>query len=310
MQYFLTLALTCLVFGTSLAQKKVNTFQVVDSATLKPVAAVSIAIVRAKLAISTERDGIFNIPGDLTKMRDTVIISAQGYNPYKILLQKMHGMDSLKLIKYRRPKTPVVFKDGKELELNKFKKSEVVNYAGIHTETAMFDYLQLAQQFYLPKSRALLKRVNLSRLAFNLSYEAQDDAVEMERITFRIRVYEADTIKGGPGNELSDEVIEVKNKESQSIGIDLSDYQILIPGKSFFIAIEWMRDFYNQGWTMVPQERAASKQLVNFRPAIGISPVKGTKLNMWALTIKRQWKPYTYFSPDYTDLAMTAILLQ
>jgi len=47
---------------------------------------------------------------------------------------------------------------------------------------------------------------------------------------------------------------------------------------------------------------------VNFRPAIGISPEKGKKLNMWALNLNHMWKPYTSYSPDFTDLAIKAVV--
>ncbi len=312
MRCLLTFLHCFLILVAASAQQKLNAFKVVDSVTKKPVPAVSITIVRAKLAISTEKDGIFEIPGDLTKMRDTVIVSAQGYYPYRILIQSMNGMDSLKLIKYSASTVSLKLLQAKDLELNNFIKSNVVHYAGIHTETAMFDYLQLAQQFYLPKAGAYLKKINISRLAFRLNYqlEAQRDAVEMEPTKFRVRVYEADTIKGGPGAEISNETIEVEDKESQYLNINLSDYKIVIPGQSFFIAVEWMRDFTNQGYASVYQERSGYKQLLSYRPAIGISPIKGNRLNIWSLDIKHQWKPYTYFSPDYTDLAIRVIVQQ
>jgi hypothetical protein len=187
----------------------------------------------------------------------------------------------------------------------------VAYYAGVHTETEISDYLELAQQFTLPKSGALLKRLKINRLAFNLNSQCQADAVGMEYTKFRIRIYDADTIKGGPGKELCAQVIEIKNKDNQQLRVNLSEYQIAIPGRSFFVAIEWMRDFHNQGYAMVFQEKSMSyKQMINFRPAIGISPVKGPELNIWGLNLKRQWKRYTYFYPDFTDLAIIATVAQ
>jgi len=292
------------------AQQKINTFHVVDSLTKKAVPSVSISIVRAKLAISTEKDGVFSIPGDLSKMRDTVIINAQGYVSYKTMLHQLNGIDSLKLLRIEHQTVPIDSIGKQEIVLNSVKKADVAYYAGLHTETAKFDYLQLAQQFHLPKAGAYLKKINIIRLAFNISYESQRDAVGMEVTRFRLRIYEVDTLKGGPGTELSKRVIEISNKDNQSLGINVSNYGIKIPGKSFFIAIEWMRDFTNQGYVMLQEKSGRTVQLVDYRPAIGIHPVKGKILNIWGLDLNRQWKPYTYFSPDFTDLAITAVVLQ
>ncbi|MBC7759689.1 MAG: hypothetical protein H7069_12585 [Phormidesmis sp. FL-bin-119] len=299
-----------LVWAGAKGQQKVNTFQVIDSLTRKAIPSVSITIVRAKLAISTEKDGVFSIPGNLSKMRDTLIVEAQGYMAHKVLLHKLHGMDSLRLVRSQRRIQGIPSDYRQEIELNQFKKFDVTHYAGLHTETSSFDYLQLAQQFYLPKPGGQLMKIYVSRLAFRLNNLRQEDAVGMEPTKFRLRIYEADTIKGGPGEELCEQVIEVRDKDSQYLEINLSNYKIIIPRNSFFVAIEWMRDFTNQGYVLVQEKSVRPVQTINYRPAVGVSPVKGTYLNIWGLNLKKQWKPYTYFSPDFTDLAITAVVRQ
>lgn len=47
---------------------------------------------------------------------------------------------------------------------------------------------------------------------------------------------------------------------------------------------------------------------VNYHPMIGISPYKGPKLNIWALNFRHEWVAFTYFSPDLTDLAISAVV--
>jgi len=299
-----------LVWAGAKGQQKVNTFQVIDSLTRKAIPSVSITIVRAKLAISTEKDGVFSIPGNLSKMRDTLIVEAQGYMAHKVLLHKLQGMDSLRLVRSQRRIQGIPSDYRQEIELNQFEKFDVTHYAGLHTETSSFDYLQLAQQFYLPKPGGQLMKIYVSRLAFRLNNLRQEDAVGMEPTKFRLRIYEADTIKGGPGEELCEQVIEVRDKDSQYLEINLSNYKIIIPRNSFFVAIEWMRDFTNQGYVLVQEKSVRPVQTINYRPAVGVSPVKGTNINIWGLNLKKQWKPYTYFSPDFTDLAITAVVRQ
>ena len=310
-KYYFLLLFSLTYSNKILAQEKLNVFTVVDSITKKPIPSASIVVMRAKLAISTEKDGIFIIPGNLKKMRDTVIVSAQSYSSCAMLIDKMEGLDSIKLTKFVKPVVLAKLDDKNTKSLNVFNRKEVVHYAGLHTETSTFEYLELAQQFYITKPIAILKKLSINRLAFNLHGEYQNSIVGMEVTKFGIRIYDADTIKGGPGREISDRLIQINNKDNRILTINLENHNILITGKSFFVAIEWMRDFTNQGFDMVFQKKTMSYiKLVNFRPAIGISPIKGDKLNIWGLNMKRQWKPYTYFSPDYTDLAIIATVAQ
>ncbi|HKG08654.1 MAG TPA: hypothetical protein VKB19_19445 [Pedobacter sp.] len=303
--------LCCTIIISASAQQKTNTFHIVDQDTKIGIPASSVAIVRARLAINTEKEGAFSIPGNLAAMRDTVIICAQNYNMLKIQLHQLDGMDTIPLKRMGFEPVTLKIDTGKDFLINDFDRRGVAYYSGLNTETAAFEYLQLAQQFDLPKSGAILKSVQINRLAFYVDYSSQGNYTSMEYTKFRIRIYDIDPGTGGPGRDLASEIIEAKSGDSKQIKINTDAFQILIPGKTFFVAIEWLRDFHNMGYVNVFDHKLqAAVQQINYRPAIGISPVKGKKLNMWALNFRHQWKPYTYFSPDWTDLAIKAIVFQ
>lgn len=288
-------------------QEKGNVIYIVDGATKVVIPSVTIAISRAKLAITTEKDGLFSIPGDLKRMRDTVIVAAHTYQTARYALSDLSGVDTIFLEKVDAKLVSQWKEAREELELNDYNRKEIVLYAGRHTETSQFEYLQLAQQFDVDRAGMHLKRIVVGRLAFVVDYLTQGDFVGMEVTTFRIRIYDIDSLTGGPGKDLCNEVIEVKDKESRQLTVNLSGYKIYIPNKTFFVAVEWMRDFRNMGYDLVYDEKLKKEvQLVSYRPAIGISPLISSKLNIWGLDFKGNWKPYTYFSPDYTDLAIKA----
>ncbi|RYE55797.1 MAG: hypothetical protein EOP48_09410 [Sphingobacteriales bacterium] len=266
---------------------------------------MSVAIVKARLAITTEKDGIFSIPGDLEKMRDTLVLSAQNYIILKVALDKLSGIDTLFLNKLAADSIPAEFIAKKDSLLNDFDRKDIVYYAGIHTETSLFEYLQLAQQFDVSQRGILLKSVVINRLAFMVN----SDNGGLQFTRFRIRIYDLDTLTGGPGRDLCSQLIEIKNRERRQLRVNLTQYKIALPSRTFFVAIEWLRDFDNMGYSTVFDEKLWKEvKHVNYRPAIGISPLKGKKLNIWGLNMKREWKPYTYFSPDYTDLAIEATI--
>ncbi len=290
------LFLFCILTAYAQAQEKVNTFHIVDSATKTAVPSVSVTIVKAKLAITTEIDGIFNIPGDLSKMKDTLILSAQNYTTSKLPLHVLNNVDTLYLVRSSTEIVLAASNSSTDSVLNDYNRKDIVHYTGIHTETSLFEYLQLAQQFDVPRSGLQLDGVVVNRLAFSVGPSAAGSEVT----TFRIRIYDVDTVTGRPGKDLCRHLIEIKDKDSRQFKVDLSQYNIILPHKTFFVAIEWLRDFRNMGYATVYDEKSGrSVQHINDRPAIGISPLKGPKLNIWSLNMKREWKPYTYFSPDF-----------
>ncbi|MES2809707.1 MAG: hypothetical protein V4619_13840 [Bacteroidota bacterium] len=310
MKTFITCLLTVITLSVN-AQQNMNTFYVVDSLTRKPLPSVTIAIVRAALSITTEKDGLFSIPGDLSTMRDTVVIYTQNYNSVKMPLANLQGIDTIKLEKMDMiAGSKLVFKN--DTLLNDYNRFDVGNFAGLHMGNGEFKYLQIAQRFEAPKAVTVLKDVTIERLAFYLNkskpgvINGQTEYSELEHTRFKLRVYDVNPVTGGPGKDLCDKVIEIKSRDDKKLATNLKRYNIVIPNKTFFIAIEWMRDYTNQGYVHINDKRGGVKGHTNYRPAIGLIPIKGEKLNIWVLNLNQQWGLYTYHSPDFTDLAVKA----
>lgn len=306
MKYLITLAI-CLFTLLANAQAKLNTFHIVDSLSGMPVPSASVTIIRAKLSITTEKDGIFKIPGNLALMRDTIILYAQNYKQSKLPLRQLNNMDTIRLVKFTDIEKITQVKYQNDTLLNAYRKGGVVHYAGINTEIANFEYLQLAQQFYVSQPGTSLKSIRLNRLAFGLdrSDNTWTGMVHDDITKFRIRIYDVDSVTHGPGRDLCNKVIEESKSVGSQVSISLKKYNISIPGTSFFVAVEWMRDFYNAGYSIAYDQEGKQTRKINYRPAIGISAVTGNRLNIWALNLKREWKPYNYFMPFGTDLAMS-----
>lgn len=307
----LLLLIACVFSLYAKGQQKFNSFHLVDENTHRAIPTVSVAIVRARLSITTEEDGVFSIPGDLAKMRDTIIFYAQNYVTRKMQLSHLNGMDTIYLKKAADMANNIKLVIKADTLLNDYRKQDVGYYTGLHAGDCPFLYLQLAQRFDMPKSGTLLKKITIHRLAFNLNYEWTPDSTgqynytELEHTKFRIRVYDIDPVTGGPGKDLCDHIIEIKDRDESKVGTNLKPYNIFIPNKTFFVAIEWLRDYYNMTYTRIYNPDAGKiKTYMNYRPSIGISPIKGNRLNIWGFSLKHEWKPYTDYSPDFTDLAI------
>jgi hypothetical protein len=309
MKYSITI-IYCLFTLLVNAQEKMNTFHIVDSLSGRSLPSASVTIVRAKLSITTESDGIFKIPGNLLLMRDTIVLYLQNYRQRKFTLRQLNCMDTIRLTKHPTELNTGLVKYTADTSLNDYRKRSVVHFAGINTSTAKFEYLQLAQQFYTAKPGTSLKSIKLNRLTFGLDDSDNNwlGLVHLDVTKFRIRIYDVDSITHRPGRDLCNKIIEESKNWGSQVDINLKKYKIIIPHTSFFVAVEWMRDFYNAGYSISIDENGRTSREINYRPAIGISAVTGNRLNIWALNIKREWEPFTYFMPFGTDLAMSATI--
>jgi len=305
------LIICCIISAAGYAQK-VNTFHVVDSSTGKPVPYTSISILKAKLAITTEADGVFNIPGKLGALRDTITLNAQTYAPLKLALSKLATVDTIRLTKVIGKHSEVKNKFSAKLILNNYLADDIGLYAGVATDDASFNYLQIAQRFAASTTNNRLASITINKTS------------DWMLTKFRIRIYDIDPANGGPGADLFGGIIDVDNQdyvndflnrrsdytsyvESKKTTIDLNRYNIIIPHKNFFVAVEWLRDFFNA--SKAPVYNKFTKKIdtaIVFRPYVGISPVKGDKLNIWVMELNGKWKTYDHFYPLGTDLAIKA----
>lgn len=289
--------LFCFFLLYAKAQPKLNRFHVVDMESKRAIPSVSVIIIRAKLSITTQDDGVFIIPGNLKSLRDTVVVYARNYSQFKSPLNKLYGADTIRLSRLHTDaySAPVLYHG--DTVLNNYEKNDISHYAGMNSESARFDYLQLAQKFYINKKNTSLRNVTVNRMR------------DFMPTRFRIRIYAMDATNGGPGQDLCKEIIETVDLERSEYVFDLKKYNIIIPDKIFFVAVEWMRDYYNRSRSPVYNKKTGKIDTLEvYRPFVGIAPTTAKKLNIWGLSFKMEWKPYDYFSPFGTDLAMKAIV--
>lgn len=195
-------------------------------------------------------------------------------------------------------------KPGRDTIFNDYNAREIGQYAGMHTVTAKFNYLQLAQQFNIPKAGIKLKELTIHR--YTVDWE-QGERIKKDfmPVIFGVRIYDMDLETKGPGKDLCDSLITVENLKRSTFDIDLKKYNITVPGKTFFIAVEWLFDQTNMGYAMLHDVKTGRiDSLASYRPYIAISPKTGSTLNIWGKNLEGEWKPYNYFSPFGTDLAI------
>ena len=199
------------------------------------------------------------------------------------------------------------------LILNGIYKDSVRFYIGFQKVNEQFNYLQAAQKFDTEKAGSTLQQVELGRLIIPVN-GGESRISEPANTTFLLHIYAVDSLTGGPGNSLIKEPLEVKNRADQIIKIDLRKHKIMVPGKTFFVGIEWLMNSKNQRFQemigvveLVPGKRF--RTIANlYEPFIGMVKNKKLTSDVWVMTPERQWKLYTHNMPYMTDLAISAHL--
>lgn len=198
-----------------------------------------------------------------------------------------------------------------EVRLNEIGKSPIYYYTGINKPTESFDYLQIAQRFELSVKNALLKDVTINRQVLN---NTELRSTNFHNTKFRLYVYQMDLKTKGPGQKVNNFVIEISDKASENIKIDMKKYRLVIPTSVFFVGIEYIRNVDNERLTpvneknelLINMDTSNGKYITCYQPFIGMSPKQGIQINTWALTASNKWVLYDYFFPDLTDFAISA----
>ncbi|GAA4315320.1 hypothetical protein GCM10023149_11870 [Mucilaginibacter gynuensis] len=276
--------------------------EIKDHLTMQPVPYASVALLNADKSCNAEEDGIFMLYSTNVNLTDSLLITCTGYMPHKLAVGDFVSNWIILLHPWPKPKRIALAAKTQTTEkalLNPI-TDEVLQFTGLDKPVERFTYLQVAQKLEAPVEKTQLKSIRIGRMRIKSLEFAQ-------QTKFLVHIYDVDPDTGGPGVELSDTTIMVTNKSSEEITVK-PPLPVLIPGKAFYVSVEWLRIGYNVCKLKIPTFKNDDPFVYDdtYTPYIGIQPKKGTKLNMWALTYHNIWKPYTYFSPDYTDLAISA----
>jgi hypothetical protein len=300
-----------------------KTIKVINEKTQKPIPYATVSFFQKNVAYATDGEGLLQIDEDLElKASDSLSISSFGYQTKKFAFGMLNRPIALAISPNvaEQKKLQLGAKD----VLNIVEPDSIDRFAGMESGIDSSNYLQLAQKFYLKQTGAILNEITLYqhlRLINNLVRRpAYESSIKWGRkMHFRLRFYEADSLMGKPGRELTGNMIEVTDAFEKTIKINLARYNIVVPGNAFFVAVEWIRTKANGVLLKVPLNRKISDEkyiglsdrwenLLKYMPSVAMSPRLSTKQNTWKLNLNHQWQPYTYFAPEFTDLAITVKL--
>jgi hypothetical protein len=216
---------------------------------------------------------------------DTLLISSVGYKECKILVANSDDNILIKLSPHNIEIDTLIIRTYKSIQkINSFP------FCGSDLFVNSGNITQMAMKFTVPTSGCKLQTIELCK--------------STEKARFRIRVYRTNPLNSSIADEdIMDTVIEVISRK-QRINVDLSSYQIVIPDKSFFVAIEWIltpENFTKDNKSHPVKMNSAFK----YAPFIGIKLTKGRSANSIAF---KDFKSIWYADQKSFEPLISAVL--
>lgn len=240
----------------------------------------SVGLIKENTGINADEYGYFLLISNKNIAADTLIVSCVGFKTFKLPLNKQVNENLLIALDEKNSELgEVIITSGKYVTstiLNEFSNcgNSYVGSSGYQT--------QLAQHFQAPMRNSLLGNVKICRMHIPF--------LSPEKARFRIRIYDMDSITLGPGKDLCNQVIEVKSGE-KNISIDMEKYKLRIPGRDFFVAIEWLKIPFNENRRKTKMADGRVIETITYRPSIGWTDNQGAKMEAWMLDYKGNWRP-------------------
>lgn len=235
----LLLCYSCLSYAQTFCEG-----QVIDKATLQPIPQVTVKLIKQALITITNKQGYFKIITNTPMAGDTIAFSSIGYQTLKI-----SGADIKEKLFIELQTSTTELKEvaiagrNKSKTLERFSNLELWDYKFkpySSTNSPLYFMTSFAKLFTAPTDNAVLTNVQIGRR------DNEDGTSWPNKYTrFKLNVLKANGPNGMPGDVFFTREILLEDN-SLRITVDLSQDNIVLPGKYFFVAIEWIREPFNE----------------------------------------------------------------
>jgi hypothetical protein len=251
--------------------------KVVDKKTKAAVPFATVGLIKENIGTNAVEQGSFILISQKQILNDSLIITCVGYETLKIPVETFKYGSAIELVERivsLKPVTISAKQKWQSINLNKF------SGCGINSLTTRGFQTQAAQHFSIPVENSILTEINVCA-GVGIFY--------FKKSKFRIRIYDMDSITKAPSADLLDEVIEVTSS-GKNERVSLEKYNIHIPHKDFFVAIEWLKIPINVEKT---EGKMAGDTI--YRPHLGITESEKNGGEAWSLYYNNTWHKNAFF---------------
>jgi hypothetical protein len=259
----------------TVSAQKLFTGVVLDKETRFAIAFATVGLIHENIGTNSDEKGQFKLVSRLY-LKDSIRISCVGYQTASFPLAAVADSLMVALEPKRTVLREVLIKGSTApVVLNEFNNCSLNYY---HVSLGAIN--QVAVCFEAPRPNMQLTEISLCK--------------ESADALFRLRIYGLDSITGSPSGDLTDTVIEVRSSK-RKLSINLAKYYIVLPGRYFFIAVEWLFIPTNS-FTMKTKLNGARYRYTSYHPGIGYKnnnngEPTGRVNKVWVQNYNGQWKP-------------------
>ena len=267
---------------------------ILDKANSNKIPYATVGLMKENIGVNADENGNFILKLRSSKLNDTLIVSSVGFVTQKISIANI--LDTSLNILLAEQIT--ILDEFFVIPNHQWTTSTLNNFSDCGNEfVASSGYLhQVAQHFLAPKNNSRLTKVKICR-----------GPGKPKKTIFRIRVYDIDTLTGGPGADLCDKIIEVKSRNNY-VNVNLEEYKLKIPHKDFFVAVEWLKIPDNEQEVRNENNYNIPFDYKMYSPIIGLTALDETKLEAWQLNYSSIWRPLSYIFKGKRSLYISAII--
>ena len=264
-----------------------------DKANSTKIPYATVGLMKENIGVNADENGDFILKLKSSKLNDTLIVSSVGFVTQKISIANILDTNINILLAEQ-----ITILDEFFVNPNyQWTTSTLNNFSDCGNQFVVSSgYLhQVAQHFLAPKENTRLTKVKICRAHG-----------KPQKTIFRIRVYDIDTLTGGPGEDLCDKIVEVKSKNNV-VNVNMEEYKVKIPHKDFFVAVEWLKISDNE-----QEIRHENKNIpidyTMYSPSIGWEDLSESKLEAWQLHYNSIWRPLRFSFKSKNSLFISAII--
>ena len=254
----------------TIGQKNCEGF-IVDKITGNRIPYATVGLIKENKGVSADEQGVFSINSSFPKI-DSLRISSVGYKTQVLPVSEWANGSVIALEQEPGLLGEVVVSANRQKQiytLNSFRHCSS-NWYQLGPET----FYQIAQRFEAPQPGMQLTDLELCK--------------DQSASIFRLRMYDVDSVNQGPSRDLADTVIEIRSREKH-IRVDLEKYNIIIPGKGFFVAVEWLFIPFNEEQEKFKVRGRKSVHIL-YKPFIRYVTNRNTpKGNVWLQHFNGKW---------------------
>lgn len=269
--------------------QNIITGKVINHKSKEPISFATIGLMKENIGTNALEDGSFSLVS--TKRNDTLLFSCIGYATLKLPIVN-NNYTFIELVAQEKVLEEVIVTNKNSWAsktLNDFSKCGN-NFVGSNGYTT-----QLAQHFQASEENLILTEIKICRMSTSI--------LNPEKTTFRIRIYDIDSLTKSPSTDLCDQIIEVRTK-SKIINLNLEKYKIRIPNKDFFVAIEWLKIPYNESKNKI-KINGKDEEQISYRPSIGLNENSNSTMEAWMLDYKNKWSMFKIHNTTNVTISAT-----